>query len=1080
MDAPLPISPSESNDVFSLSDQVLSDRLHFIEEIGFGNWGSVWLCKPKPSSTSKSKDGQLEDQKIAVKLVHRSKTPTTAARIRSLWNEMKIVRTFKSDPHPSIIPFHSFIITPSYALITMAYLPTLVPVEVDELKAREWFRFLLSAVEFLHKRGVVHNDIKPANILLSRKNIPVLVDFGFAEKYDLKSDSAFHSNLSYGTPEYLSPERARGLPHDTRKSDLWSLGVTFFEILIGRTPFENSDGKTLSTKDDLEHYWSRTLRGKWVGEWHMSKAMERMLRRMVVPNADLRCTATQAMNDPYWAYRKEKATLPSTSHRRSSSYASSIVFEKDVLRLMEAARPLTEVNPENPSPLDLARKPSKQINQPPHITRVRSQPKVASPKPTPRKRAAPIGELPPVKPSPSPFSRAAGKENIRTFNALATSTSSRRPLGPLVNRETSSRVVHADTRDKDKGKEHGRKSRVFGDSTSRRRNAENDVGPQTPPVVKKRDPVRDRVREWERERERMREMARLEEIKRDPVRDRVREWERERERMREMARLEEIEREREEEEEEEEMKLAKEKTTKREKANLETKAVGPPTPSTSSFSPVHSSFASVLPVDYGVNHRVPLESSDIARPPSVNDSDKTMNLCKSTASQLTGRSTPVLTVTSADDEHDSKCKSDETRESWEDDILLHSAPSGLPSVRQAARDERIAADARMDRLTIWMRNVEKVVEDARQTFASSSSHELKTLPSLPVAPLSRSQSRTNGSHRLPRKILAANQIFANDEIFNVSTANDSYVTATDTSTSESRGQLQLSELELNTPARKRRATVSDCALEKVSQGPDDLDVATSSPSKRREKSKSHGSFLQLHIAPISMLDAEFNKSQLPPPPPSAQRLSDVLDSRLFIAPPLSPQPPSSPREEDQELDMRNIVPPVRVSKSSNDLHASPFHVEPYPARPASMQIPPPDTPTQRRIEGVYDRFLMATSGVKRLGKGYQSDNTGPASTMLSSGIPPAYRPRPEKKLFQSTRRLMPPAVSSDDVQLGPTLVDELGVIGRGPAPMSTDDDAFGGHTILKDDGKTTVALVRRAFKAMVPGKTSRRPSSRNA
>jgi len=145
------------------------------------------------------------------------------------WNEMKIVRSFKSDAHPSIIPFHSFIITPSYALITMyvqflaalltlrrnrlaqqlhdthtidrAYLPTLVPVEVEETKAREWFRFLLSAVEFLHKRGVVHNDIKPANILVSHKNIPVLVDFGFAERYTLSSAKAFHSNLSYGTPE---------------------------------------------------------------------------------------------------------------------------------------------------------------------------------------------------------------------------------------------------------------------------------------------------------------------------------------------------------------------------------------------------------------------------------------------------------------------------------------------------------------------------------------------------------------------------------------------------------------------------------------------------------------------------------------------------------------------------------------------------------------------------------------------------------------------------------------------------------------------------------------------------------------
>ncbi|KAF9046192.1 kinase-like domain-containing protein [Panaeolus papilionaceus] len=312
-------SPAESTDIFSLTDQVLSDRLEFIEEIGFGNWGSVWLCRPKPATTA---DGVVKPlgQKLAVKLVHRSKTSTTAARVRSLWNEMKIVRSFKSDPHPSIIPFHSFIITPSYALITMTYHPTLVPVEVEESKAREWFRYLLSGVEFLHQRGVVHNDIKPANILISYKNIPVLVDFGFAEKYDMDSDTAFHSNLSYGTPEYLSPERARGLPHDTRKSDVWSLGVTFFEILVGRTPFEHSDGEQFNSTDDLEKYWSRTLRGKWVGTWEFSKGIEKLLQRMIAPNADLRCTATQAMKDSYW--QTTRADAQAAIHSKTSFNSS--------------------------------------------------------------------------------------------------------------------------------------------------------------------------------------------------------------------------------------------------------------------------------------------------------------------------------------------------------------------------------------------------------------------------------------------------------------------------------------------------------------------------------------------------------------------------------------------------------------------------------------------------------------------------------------------------------------------------------------------------------------------------------------
>ncbi|KAG9315954.1 hypothetical protein JVU11DRAFT_3608 [Chiua virens] len=321
-------SPTEVSDVFSLSDHLLAERLQFVKEIGFGNWGSVWLCRPKSSS------GKVKDIEVAVKLVHRSKTSTTAARVRSLWNEMKIVRSFKNDPHPSIVPFHSFIITPSYALITMAHLPTLVPVEVSEPRAKEWFKSLLSGVHFLHSRGVVHNDIKPANILLSRANIPVLVDFGFAEKYDLSSPKAFHSNLTYGTPEYLSPERARGLPHDTRKSDIWSLGITFFEILVGRTPFEHEEGEVFEKKEDLERYWHRTMRGKWVGTFSLSQSVERFLKRMIVPDADLRCTALEMIGDAYW----DMTPAPPHAHRKSASAAVPSLAEARTPSLLNPFR----------------------------------------------------------------------------------------------------------------------------------------------------------------------------------------------------------------------------------------------------------------------------------------------------------------------------------------------------------------------------------------------------------------------------------------------------------------------------------------------------------------------------------------------------------------------------------------------------------------------------------------------------------------------------------------------------------------------------------------------------------------------
>lgn len=145
---------------------------------------------------------------------------------------------------------------------------------------------------------------RPANILLTgaRPPLPVLVDFGFAEHYTMTSRHAFQSNLAYGTPEYLAPERARGQPHDTRKSDVYALGVTFFEILVGRTPFEEVEGESFVTKEDLEKYWARTVKGKWVGKWEgiMTKQCEKALKRMTAPNADLRATAVDVLNDPYF------------------------------------------------------------------------------------------------------------------------------------------------------------------------------------------------------------------------------------------------------------------------------------------------------------------------------------------------------------------------------------------------------------------------------------------------------------------------------------------------------------------------------------------------------------------------------------------------------------------------------------------------------------------------------------------------------------------------------------------------------------------------------------------------------------
>jgi len=151
--------------------------------------------------------------------------------------------------------------------------------------------------------------------LLSEEGIPKLVDFGFAERYELKGPHAFESQLAYGTPEYLCPERAKGIVHDTRKSDVWSLAITFFEILTGRTPFER-EGEKFTTKEELETYWKRTVSGRWLdmkrerSNGRVGPALEALLKRMLAPNARNRLTAAEACKDSYWTIQQRMCILP--------------------------------------------------------------------------------------------------------------------------------------------------------------------------------------------------------------------------------------------------------------------------------------------------------------------------------------------------------------------------------------------------------------------------------------------------------------------------------------------------------------------------------------------------------------------------------------------------------------------------------------------------------------------------------------------------------------------------------------------------------------------------------------------------
>lgn len=95
------------------------------------------------------------------------------------------------------------------------------------------------ALHYAHEKGVVHRDVKPSNILYKADGTVVLADFGIAKAMDTSS-TATMAGASIGTPDYMSPEQARGEPVDGR-SDLYALGVMLFELLIGKPPYDGSD-----------------------------------------------------------------------------------------------------------------------------------------------------------------------------------------------------------------------------------------------------------------------------------------------------------------------------------------------------------------------------------------------------------------------------------------------------------------------------------------------------------------------------------------------------------------------------------------------------------------------------------------------------------------------------------------------------------------------------------------------------------------------------------------------------------------------------------------------------------------------
>ncbi|NIM71722.1 MAG: protein kinase [Gammaproteobacteria bacterium] len=152
-------------------------------------------------------------------------------------------RILASLSHRNIITVHDIGIHEGHIYISMEYLEGGdLKLRIDAgMKPKEALELLATigeALQVAHKKGVIHRDVKPGNILFRQDGTPVMADFGIAKEFERDTDITVDGTV-VGTPDYLAPEQARIEPLDGR-TDIYALGIIFYEMLVGKKPFEGA------------------------------------------------------------------------------------------------------------------------------------------------------------------------------------------------------------------------------------------------------------------------------------------------------------------------------------------------------------------------------------------------------------------------------------------------------------------------------------------------------------------------------------------------------------------------------------------------------------------------------------------------------------------------------------------------------------------------------------------------------------------------------------------------------------------------------------------------------------------------
>jgi serine/threonine protein kinase len=196
-------------------------------------------------------------KEVVLKVLHRGRG--ALSRDKSFENfvaEFKLL--YDIDDH-AVAEIYDFRVTSQYCYIAMEYFPlghlgTRLDAPLSPPQALHFARELAHALAIIHAAGVVHRDLKPANVMLREDGTVALIDFGISRSTAALQPTGGQAAVEIaGTPYYMSPEQASGLPTDER-SDLYSLGVILYQMLTGAKPYVGA-----TTDEILEQHRSAAL-----------------------------------------------------------------------------------------------------------------------------------------------------------------------------------------------------------------------------------------------------------------------------------------------------------------------------------------------------------------------------------------------------------------------------------------------------------------------------------------------------------------------------------------------------------------------------------------------------------------------------------------------------------------------------------------------------------------------------------------------------------------------------------------------------------------------------------------------------